>query len=217
MPAAGPTAALPAMAVKSRGWRTEAVPPEISAIKANPMPSIAATGVRAVPSVLERFRADIDSALRRAFERETIPARPLLRYSMGWSDVNGNPTNASPGKALRPTLCLLACEATGGSVAKALPAALALELIHNFSLIHDEIQDRDETRHHRATLWTLWGDQKALVAGNSLRVIADRSLWRLVEGGVPFEDSLKVAGVLTEAYLDMIEGQYLDLAFEGPS
>ena len=139
----------------------------------------------------------------------------MLRYYMGWVDVEGNPCRATEGKALRPTLCLFACEATGGSINQAMPAAVALEFIHNFSLIHDDIQDQDETRHHRPTLWAIWGVPQALVAGNVLRVIADTSLERLVDEGVDVEQSLRVIGLLTDAYLRMIEGQYLDLSYEG--
>ena len=134
---------------------------------------------------------------------------------MGWADVEGKPRAATEGKALRPTLCLFACEATGGPVRRALPAAVSLELIHNFSLIHDDIQDRDETRHHRPTVWAVWGEPKALVAGNTLRAIADMSLGRLADHGVAFEEALRVSALLTEAYLEMIEGQYLDISYEG--
>ena len=139
----------------------------------------------------------------------------MLRYSLGWTDEQGRPGGGFAGKGLRPTLCLFACEAAGGTVSRAMPAAVALELIHNFSLIHDDIQDRDELRHHRPTLWSVWGDPKALVAGNTLRVIADSSVHRLVEVGGDLDSALRVAGLLTEAYLQMIEGQYLDLAYEG--
>ena len=139
----------------------------------------------------------------------------MLRYSLGWTDEQGRQRGEFAGKGLRPTLCLFACEAAGGALTRAVPAAVALELIHNFSLIHDDIQDRDEVRYHRPTLWSVWGDPKALVAGNTLRVIADSSVHRLVEAGVDLDGALRVAGLLTEAYLQMIEGQYLDLAYEG--
>ena len=134
---------------------------------ANPAVNFEATKVEALPSVFARFRPEIDAGLVCSLDDSSLPAYRMLRYSMGWSDVNGNPTSATVGKALRPTLCLLACEAAGGTAREALPAAVSLELIHNFSLIHDEIQDRDETRHHRPTLWMVWGDPKALVAGNT--------------------------------------------------
>ena len=99
----------------------------------------------------------------------------------------------------------------------AMPAAAAMELIHNFSLIHDDIQDGDETRHHRKTLWAIWGIPKALVAGNVLRIVADSTLDDLQSAGVPTGRALPVIEQLTQAYLEMIEGQYLDISFEGQS
>lgn len=169
-----------------------------------------------VPGMFQRYRTDINGALRSSLSMDDNSVYDMLRYYMGWVDVDGTPCIATEGKALRPTLCLFACEAAGGSVKEAMPAAVALEFIHNFSLIHDDIQDRDETRHHRPTLWAVWGVPKALVAGNVLRVIADRCLEALVdEAGVEKERALSVIGLLTEAYLEMIEGQYLDLWYEG--
>ena len=182
---------------------------------ARPALNIEARRANSLPTAFYRYRSAIGAALRQSLAGDDLPMSQMLRYAMGWSDVHGNPAEGTEGKALRPTLCLLASEATGGTVASALPAAVSLELIHNFSLIHDDIQDGDETRHHRATLWAVWGEPKALVAGNGLRVIADRCLGTLVEEGVSFSVALEVQGVLTEAYLRMIEGQYLDLEYEG--
>ncbi|MDA0769736.1 MAG: hypothetical protein BZY79_02495 [SAR202 cluster bacterium Casp-Chloro-G4] len=175
-----------------------------------------------LPGLFLRYRAEIGTALRQAItpqnsSKEAIAVYDMLRYYMGWADTEGNPIVATEGKYLRPTLCLFACQATGGSIEQAMPAAVALELIHNFSLIHDDIQDQDETRHHRKTLWAVWGIPKALVAGNVLRVVADFSLEELIRRGVDAETALGVASLLTEAYLEMIEGQYLDLSFEGQS
>ena len=134
---------------------------------------------------------------------------------MGWGDARGNRVAGRSGKGLRPTLCLIACDATGGDVRQAMPAAVALEYVHNFSLIHDDIQDRDETRHGRPTLYWQWGMPRALVAGNFLRSIADRTVQDLVDLGLAERLALDVAGALTKAYLEMIEGQYMDLEFEG--
>ena len=157
----------------------------------------------------------IDGALREGVPNDGLSVYQMLRYSMGWTDVGGEPRAGTQGKALRPTLCLFACEATGSPTTKAIPAAASLELVHSFSLIHDDIQDRDETRHHRPTLWAVWGEPKALIAGNTLRVISDKSLWSLIDAGATFEQALRATNLLTGAYLEMIEGQYLDLAFEG--
>ena len=169
-----------------------------------------------LPGMFNEYRADIGNALRDALDNQD-PVYNLLRYYMGWVDTEGNATSGTEGKYLRPTLCLFSCEAVGGSRCLAMPAAAAMELIHNFSLIHDDIQDRDETRHHRKTLWAIWGIPKALVAGNVLRIVADSTLDDLQSVGVPSGRALPVIRQLTQAYLEMIEGQYLDISFEGQS
>ena len=169
-----------------------------------------------LPSMFAEYRAGIGAALREALDRDR-PAFDLLRYYMGWVDPQGNPAAGTEGKYVRPTLCLFSCEAVGGSRENAMPAAAALELIHNFSLIHDDIQDRDETRHHRKTLWAIWGIPKALVAGNVLRIVADSTLDDMQSAGVPPNRVISVVNQLTNAYIEMIEGQYLDIYFEGQS
>ena len=168
-----------------------------------------------MPEVLDSYRSDLGRAMRSYLSDDHVGVYDMLRYYLGWVDVDGAPCVATEGKGLRPSLCLFASEATGGSVRQAMPAAVALELIHNFSLIHDDIQDADETRHHRPTLWAVWGVPKAVTAGNVLRVAADRALDELADRGVGFERALDVVYILTEAYLEMIEGQYLDIYYEG--
>ena len=138
-------------------------------------------------------------------------------FCMGWADEGGNelPVPISQGKAVRPTLCLFACEAVCDSWSPALPAAAALELIHNFSLIHDDIQDGDIERRHRPTVWALWGQAQALVAGNAMRSLADLTALRLTDRGVRPERALGASLLLTDGYLEMTRGQCMDLAFEG--
>ena len=167
-----------------------------------------------LPGMFTEYRAGIGIALREAL-RGGDSVYDLLHYYMGWVDPEGNAASGTEGKYLRPTLCLFACEAVGGGRDQAMPAAAALELIHNFSLIHDDIQDEDETRHHRKTLWAIWGIPKALVAGNVLRIVADSTLDDLQSMGVPPSRVLPAVDQLTQAYLEMIEGQYLDISFEG--
>ena len=170
---------------------------------------------RPLPQMFQRYRANISRSLRDSLSQQHSDVYDMLRYYMGWVDENGRPHEAMEGKALRPTLCLFACEAVGGALEMAMPSAVALEFIHNFSLIHDDIQDRDEIRHNRKTLWAVWGDPKALVAGNVLRVVADECLHQLLDSGLDYDRALAAGTLLTEAYLEMIEGQYLDLQFEG--
>ena len=140
----------------------------------------------------------------------------VMRYHLGWVDRHGQPaaSPASQGKALRPMLCVFACESLGGDPALALPAAAALELIHNFSLIHDDIQDHGYERRHQPTVWSLWGAAKALVAGNAMQSVGDLSALNCAQVGTPAAVTLQVSGILTESYLEMIEGQCRDLVFE---
>ena len=162
-------------------------------------------------SPLELGQSDIQIA-----EYPTTALYRMLQYHMGWAGENGDPLSVpvSQGKALRPTLCLFACEAMSEDWTMALPAAAALEFIHNFSLIHDDIQDGDLERRHRPTVWSLWGQPQALVAGNAMRTLADITALRLVRGGVTEENALRTSLVLTRSYLHMTKGQCLDLAFE---
>ena len=140
----------------------------------------------------------------------------LLRYHLGWVDQQGTPmdTSVSQGKALRPTLCLFACEALASEYSRALPAAAALELIHNFSLIHDDIQDQDMERRHQPTVWHLWGIPKAIWSGNAMQCTGDLSLLDVVRANVPTVTAIRVSDILTESYLEMIQGQCMDLDFE---
>ena len=142
---------------------------------------------------------------------------PLMRYHLGWVDQSGQPAAnpSSQGKALRPTLCMFACEALEGNLERAATAAAALELIHNFSLIHDDIQDQDLERRHQATVWSLWGVPKALAAGNAMQTLGDLTALRGQRPESPAgEQSLHVSRMLTETYLEMIEGQCRDMGFE---
>ena len=173
-----------------------------------------ATAEQEVAALQQRFRADVQSHLRQAIAGSESGLFALLMYHFGWEDVQGRPTNAEGGKALRPVLCLTACDLAGGDWREALPAAAALELVHNFSLIHDDIQDRDATRWGRPTLWTVHGERAALSAGNAMRAVADQTIATMAETGLPSALVVEAATELTERYLEMIEGQYLDLSFE---
>ncbi len=138
----------------------------------------------------------------------------MLRYHLGWLDADFGPNAAASGKRLRPVFLLLACEAQGGNWEQALPAAAAVELLHNFSLIHDDIEDGDRTRRGRATLWTLWGTAQGINAGDALFAIAYRALLGLRATGVGPERVLEAQARFTETAIHLTEGQCLDIAFE---
>jgi len=170
-----------------------------------------------LPSMFDRYRDMVERELSRA-----VPAFSgndltiLMQYHLGWVDQNGAPAKnpSAQGKALRPTLCLFACEALQGNLQRALPAAAALELIHNFSLIHDDIQDQDLERRHQPTVWGLWGIPRALLAGDMMQSLGDLEILGCSRSSVGPSITLKVSEILTESYLEMIEGQCLDLGFE---
>jgi geranylgeranyl diphosphate synthase type I len=138
----------------------------------------------------------------------------MMHYHMGWSDEHFLPTTARTGKRLRPFLTLLACQAAGGSPQTALPAAAAVEIIHNFSLVHDDIEDRSPTRRGRRTVWSLWGDAQAINTGDAMFVLAHLALQRLSRYGIPDHCVVSALRILDETCLALCRGQYLDLAFE---
>ena len=138
----------------------------------------------------------------------------MLHYHLGWVDKELQPVQTTSGKRLRPLLCLLSCQALSGDVHQALPAACAIELIHNFSLVHDDIQDGSETRRGRRTVWALWGMNQGINVGDGLFALAHLALHRLPSRGVPPNRHLAVSHALDRACLSLCEGQYFDMAFE---
>lgn len=183
-----------------------------------------------VQSTLLRHQRVIDSALRATVDElvtpELAPFYGQMRYHLGWVDAQLTPTANNPGKLLRPTLLLLAFEAAGAwelanaatddtaYLQRALPAAVAIELTHNFTLIHDDIEDGDAERRHRSTLWKLWGVPQAINTGDGMFALARLALWKVVEQGVDATIAVRLGEALDRASLVLAEGQYLDISFE---
>lgn len=137
----------------------------------------------------------------------------MLRYALGWVDENDQPNDKPTGKRLRPTLMLLCNEAAGGDMQKALPAAAAVELLHNFSLIHDDIQDNSPTRHNRPTVWQVWGIANAINAGDALFTLAYSALDMLADDIQP-QTVLTIWRIFNHTNLELTRGQHLDMRFE---
>jgi geranylgeranyl diphosphate synthase, type I len=138
----------------------------------------------------------------------------MLQYHMGWRDVDLVPTQAPAGKRIRPVLCLLSCAVAGGDPRQAVPAAAGLELLHNFSLIHDDIEDNGLTRRHRPTTWAVFGLPLALNAGDAMFTLAHLAFHRLPEHGLTAQATLRALRVLDETCVALTEGQFLDMSFE---
>lgn len=138
----------------------------------------------------------------------------MLHYHLGWVNQYLQPQESVAGKRLRPVFLLLCCEALGGRWEKALPAAVAVELLHNFSLIHDDIEDRDTTRRGRPTLWALWGEAQAINAGDALFALAYRALLELRHTTASTDQVFRALTRFDDTVLRLTEGQCLDMAFE---
>ena len=163
------------------------------------------------------YLAAIETEMRRSFAvsaKELAPYYGMISYHLGWVDQSFCPSEQRPGKRLRPVLCLLSCEACGGDWGQAVPAAATLELLHNFSLIHDDIEDGSPQRRHRPTVWSLWGEAQAINVGDGLFAISRLALQRLSERGISPEKIVRAFRYVDETCLQLTEGQYLDLAFE---
>ena len=130
----------------------------------------------------------------------------MVRYHLGLDGAAG-----SRGKRLRPLLGLLAYASLTGDHRGALPGAAAVELGHNFSLVHDDIEDRDVERRHRATLWTVYGVPQAINAGDTLFVLSRLALHRLTALGYSDRKVLQLMRLYDDTCLALCEGQFLDI------
>lgn len=138
----------------------------------------------------------------------------MMHYHMGWTDADFQPQKFPVGKRIRPILCLLACAEVGGDPSTALSAAVAIELLHNFSLIHDDIEDGDEMRRHRDTAWTIWGMPQAINAGDAMFALSFAAIQQLQRRGASATITLRALDIFTRTCLMLTEGQHLDMHFE---
>lgn len=163
-----------------------------------------------VPAVLERARVLVEPALAGAVDRLSSGLRLPGRYHFGWVDALGDPIpDGGHGKGVRSGLALLSAEAAGAAPEVALPGAVAVELVHNFSLVHDDIIDDDAQRRHRDTVWKVFGTGDAIVLGDAFMILAFELL---LDEMTP--EHTAAAADLVRATADMIAGQYLDMTFD---
>ena len=124
------------------------------------------------PEVFGRTRLLVEPALRAVVEGLSARLRPSTTYHFGWTEADGSPSDMGAGKGLRLTLAVLSAEAVGAPAEVAVPGAVAAELVHNFSLLHDDIIDGDTERRHRATVWSAFGTDEAIISGDALHNLA---------------------------------------------
>jgi geranylgeranyl diphosphate synthase type I len=162
------------------------------------------------PDSATEFGARFEAALEATLERYATdaPITPMARYHFGYDS-----TDKRRGKRLRPRLLGVVAEEEGGSLEAALPAACAVEILHNSTLVHDDIEDHDRMRHNRETVWARWGVAHGINAGDSLCAIAYLAL--LGESPrFPAEDELAMARIMHETQYAICAGQATDIAFE---
>jgi geranylgeranyl diphosphate synthase, type I len=162
-------------------------------------------------TMLPAVETELRSQVSRLDEAHTRPFYEMLTYHMGWTGKGAGPE--ATGKRIRPLLLLLTVAACDTEWLHALPAAAAVELVHNFSLVHDDIQDNSEKRRGRATIWKNWGMPLAINAGDALFVQSNQAIMDLREY-YPTETVVKAATVLHDTCLDLTRGQFLDMSYE---
>ena len=162
--------------------------------------------------MLPEIEGELERSLHELQRGELEGLYQMFAYHLGWQGEGAGPE--ARGKRVRPLLLLLTTAAAGGVWEDALPAAAAVELIHNFSLIHDDIEDNSPTRRGRVTVWKKWGIAQAINAGDSMFTLAHLSLLRM-EKALPAASVLQAASILHRTCLHLTEGQYLDISYEG--
>ncbi len=172
-------------------------------------------GPVSVPELLNRTRALCTPPLRAAVARLAAPMDTVAAYHFGWIDRDGTPVAGDGGKAVRPTLALLSAQAAGAPAEAGVPGGVAVELVHNFSLLHDDLMDGDETRRHRATAWTVFGPAQAILVGDALATLGTEVLLdAATAGGASPTDAARAVRLLNTASRRLIDGQAMDVAFE---
>lgn len=172
--------------------------------------------------ILKQLAAQMLPALEsemRAVLRADTSEKPdqfygMMHYHMGWVDSDLTPVDVNGGKQIRPLLCLLSCAAAGGDWRQAAPAAASVEILHNFTLIHDDIEDASPARRGRPTVWKLWGVELAINSGDGMFALAHLALARLLERGVAAETVVTALRRFDETCLALTEGQHADMTFE---
>jgi geranylgeranyl diphosphate synthase type I len=160
------------------------------------------------PDVLARSRQLVDPVLVATLQRLHPDIRRAAEYHLGYVEADGAPADGS-GKRIRPALAVLSAESVGADADVGVPGAVAVELVHNFSLLHDDIIDGDRERRHKPTVWALFGVGQAILVGDALQTVAHQVLLETRTAAASAAGS-----VLADAVADMIAGQAEDVALE---
>jgi geranylgeranyl diphosphate synthase type I len=161
--------------------------------------------------IIQQIEIELQQQISRLKDLRTCILYDMLTYHMGWTGEGAGP--GATGKRIRPLLLLLTTGACGANWKYSLPAAAAIELIHNFSLVHDDIQDQSDLRRNRPSVWKKWGQPQAINAGDALLILAQFAVSDLQKNHIP-EKVVQVNDLIHNACLDLTRGQFMDLSYE---
>ncbi|PKB73568.1 MAG: hypothetical protein BZY75_01200 [SAR202 cluster bacterium Io17-Chloro-G7] len=152
--------------------------------------------------------------LREVFAERQGFLYDVLRYHLGWTDEVGQPTDNPMALYLPTLLALVCCQALSGDFQASLPAAAGVDLVHNFTLVHGDVQSSRPNAQDRPSIWWVWGPAQAINAGDGLHALGRTTIMRLARNDIPPERVLHAVESLDRACLALCEGQYMDLAFQ---
>ena len=158
-----------------------------------------------------RLASKVESGVRGIIESRRMPLYGMMSYHMGWTDQSGSPASSMPQARKHGVVCLAACRACGGDLEKAVPAAAAVELVENFSQIHDDVQGGRPQRDGRDAVWWVWGPAQAINAGDGMHALARLAMFQLRSVDTPAETTYRAVRLLDEASLEVCEGRFEDL------
>lgn len=163
---------------------------------------------------LDAYQRAVQEELREVFSSHEGFLYNLLRYQLGWTNQRGAPEDRPAPLHFPSLLALVSCEALSGDFRPSAPAAAGVELVHNFTLVHGDVQSSRVEAQERPSIWWLWGPSQAINAGDGLHALGRTTIMRLAQRGVPAERVLRAVESLDRACLDLCEGQCLDLDFQ---
>ena len=161
-----------------------------------------------------QYQQSVAKELQAVFDGRQGFLYDILRYHLGWVDQEGQPQPGGPVLHFQGAVALAACQALAGDFGPSLPAAAGVELVHNFTLIHGEVQAGRAAATDRPSIWWVWGPSQAINAGDGLHALGRTTIMRLAQRGVPPDRVLRAVESLDRACLTLCEGQYMDLEFQ---
>ena len=162
-------------------------------------------------SIVDDLSGLVDAELSSIVTSRELQLYRMMAYHLGSTDEHGHSDLPVRKQRTHGVLCMLACRAAGGDANAALPTAAALELVHNFCQIHDDVQGGKPQRDNRDAVWWLWGPAQAINAGDGMHALARLALFRLLQRDISSAKTFRAIQLLDEASLQTCEGRFLEL------